>query len=846
MACNEFRTRLLGRAAILTVVGTAALAPAAHAQTGGIETITVTAEKRAENIQNVPIAITAFTGTDLQTKGVVNLNQLSNLTPNVNLDAGTPFSGDTSVLSASIRGIGSDDFAFNIDPGVGVYLDGVYLARTIGANVDLLDVSRIEVAKGPQGTLFGRNTIGGAINIITRDPGDAFMMQGQVTTGRFNRFDVGATADIPLSDTVRTSITVSEVRRDGYQRVVPFDNVNNYTFDPPTPLNGGTDTHDAYGGQNRFAARGKLVWQPTSDFTLSWSADWNHQDQEATPVTVVQTYPNTPGAFPIAGTPYNGSIALLYMTCLGRSFIPPQAFPVLCNSRRSDGFPSHDGLPPLSSVPNLIPIDPSTTQTGNIDTTYANGPNFAKYDSEGTGLTLAWVVDPDLTLKSITGFRHITWNIGTNLDGAPDNGELLSVTDKQRQTQFSEELQAIGTAFDQRLNYVLGLYYFYEDGFVHDWVPFDGSLLAVDDLGLNDLRTKSYAGYFHADYKIIDGLAVTVGGRYSIEKKSFLGGQQDNNGLSYKASGCYPPDAPSTLIGGPPFLTCQQLLGFTTPGQPFRYFPGPWDHQSFYLFTPTVGAQYHFTDDLMAYVSWSKGFKSGGWTTRLSSPISDPADARFGPEKAKTSEIGVKSEWLDHRLQLNAAAFFTYYDQIQLNQQQGASPVLENLGNAHIKGFEIESVMEPIDNLMIRANVGYTDAYYTHLDTSVVSVVPLASVTINSLLPKTPKWKININPQYYMPLGNGYSLLLQASYTHVSREANDAENTPLLMRPAVDLLDASVRFSFHDDKYGITVGGTNITDKRYITIGSHNYAAGFVDATYDPPAQWYATFDVKM
>jgi iron complex outermembrane receptor protein len=147
---------------------------------------------------------------------------------------------------------------------------------------------------------------------------------------------------------------------------------------------------------------------------------------------------------------------------------------------------------------------------------------------------------------------------------------------------------------------------------------------------------------------------------------------------------------------------------------------------------------------------------------------------------------------------------------------------------------------------MIRANVGYTDAYYTHLDSSVISPVPFASVTLNSLLPKTPKWKININPQYYMPLGSGYSLLLQASYTHTSREANDAENTPLLMRPALDLLDLSARFSFHDDKYGITIGGTNVGDKRYITIGSHNYAAGFVDATYDPPAQWYATFDVKM
>src|SRR5205807_3726263 len=133
--------------------------------------VVVTAQRRNENIQDVPIAITAFTTEALQSKGVTDVHALSNLTPNVNLDAGSPFSGDRSVLSASIRGIGQDDFAFNLDPAVGVYVDGVYLARTIGANQNLLDVDRIEILKGPQGTLFGANTIGGAISIVTHTPG---------------------------------------------------------------------------------------------------------------------------------------------------------------------------------------------------------------------------------------------------------------------------------------------------------------------------------------------------------------------------------------------------------------------------------------------------------------------------------------------------------------------------------------------------------------------------------------------------------------------------------------------------------------------------------------------------
>ncbi len=140
--------------------------------TGGLQEVVVTAERRSENVQSVPISITAFTADSLQQRNLVSVGALGNLTPSVNLDSGSPFSGDRSVLSASIRGVGQDDFAFNLNPAVGVYLDGVYLARTIGANQGLLDVDRVEILKGPQGTLFGANTEGGAISIITHTPGN--------------------------------------------------------------------------------------------------------------------------------------------------------------------------------------------------------------------------------------------------------------------------------------------------------------------------------------------------------------------------------------------------------------------------------------------------------------------------------------------------------------------------------------------------------------------------------------------------------------------------------------------------------------------------------------------------
>jgi len=806
------------------------------AQAQQIETVIVTAEKRSENVQNVPIAITAFSGAAIQEKGIGDLHGLSNLTPNVNLDGGAPFSGDSSVLSASIRGIGQDDFAFNIDPGVGVYVDGVYYARTIGANVDLLDVQRIEILKGPQGTLFGRNTIGGAISVVTRDPGDKFMVQAQATAGSFNRRDLAMTADIPIADNIKSSITFQSVEHDGYQRVIPYVNTNHYQFDPvsndfATP----SEFSNKLGGENRQSIRGKLVWDFNDNFNMMITADWTHQDQSSIPNTVLQVWPNTPGAA--------GAIAGLYTACLAGAPIGH-----LCDTPRAEGFPiMPGGLAPLNTVPNLMPIGPQTTQaqlaTGNIDTTYANGPNYAKFDAEGTGVTFTYQIAPDMTLKSITGYRHITWNIAEDLDGSPDHGNLLEVSDKQQQQQFTQELQLVGTAMDQRLSYVAGLYYFYENGFVHDWVPFDGDLLAVEDSGLNLVRTSSEAVYGHLDYKVTDQIGLTLGGRYSIEDKYFVGGQQDLNGLSYKASGCYPPTASSAIIGGPAFLTCQQLLGYPVAGQPYRYFPAGTNHQAFYEFTPTAGIQYHVNDDVMAYFSWSKGTKSGGWTTRLSAllPGNDATAAEFKPEKAATYEVGLKADWFDSTLQTNAALFYTDYTAIQLNQQVGISPVLKNLGNADIYGAELEAEAILGHGFSAHASVGYLDAYYTSLDPSVGT-----SITLASKLPKTPMWKININPEWDHDLGNGQAVAVQLSYTHTSSLYNDSLNTPLLKRPSEDILDASVRFSFDEDKYSIAVGGTNLTDKRFISVGSINYGAGFVDGTYSPPAQWYARFNIKM
>jgi iron complex outermembrane receptor protein len=909
-------------AAAATLIGSAA-----YAQT--IEEIVVTAEKRSENIQNVPISITAFTADTLRSKDLSDIHSLSNLTPNVNLDGGAPFSGDTSVLSASIRGIGQDDFAFNLDPGVGVYLDGVYLARTFGANQSLLDVDRIEILKGPQGTLFGRNTIGGAINIVTHTPGTESTLTGSATVGQFNRHDVLLSADMPISSTVLTTVSVSSQTRDGYQNVVPYPpnsviGSTPYQVDSQTdfPKAQGTQSNSSNGGQNVQAIRGKLLWHASSVLDVTVAGDYTHEDQSGMSNTVqsvttanATTYMGpTPALFGAnifgnlynmcvttpAATLNNGGFGGIFNTTNG--LCGPLAVGTWNSATgRFSGTPYGPGSPALGGVgavgvPNtvlagLLASNPAlapfitqgangvgsviypgqtpriywgfgNTQTGNIDATYAaGGPSFAKSDSYGVSATLDWLINDNMKFKSITGYRGIVWNIGTDLDGTPES--FQEVTDSQKQHQISQELQLTGKALNDRLNYATGLYYFTEMGYVHDFVPFDSGYLYIGDVA-NDVKTDSYAVYSHWDFKITDQWGLTAGGRYSEERKKFLGGQSDLDGFNYKISGCLDPNANAQTFLGPavPPITCQQLLGFPVAGQPLRYFPNYWDHQDWNVFTPTAGTQYQITPDMMAYFSFSKGFKSGGWTTRLSQPIASADQARFSPEYDKTYELGLKSQWFDHHLQANIAAFESFYDGIQLNVQEGPSPVYQNAGNARIKGVELE-VQSVFDNgLSLNFAGGYLDAYYTFLNPCLLyftntagQCVPSAGsqyvpgvggFSYSSELPKTPKYKGTISPVYDLHLPGGSSMRFMADYTYVTHLFNDAPNTVLLERDSTHTVNASIHYLPPSGKYEFIVGGTNLTDDRYLMTGSTNYAAGEVVGSYNPPRMWYFTINAKM
>jgi iron complex outermembrane receptor protein len=827
-------------------------AGADKSDTGGIPDIVVTAQRRAENVQDVPIAITAFTAAALQERAVGDIAAISNVAPNTTLDGGTPFSGSSSVLSAYIRGIGANDFAFNIDPGVGIYLDGVYLARSVGANQDLLDVDRIEVLKGPQGTLFGRNTIGGAISIVTRDPADHFGFKGDLTTGSYRRLQARGVIDIPITNSLTSSLSFGITNRQGYQVRVPFVSSTPYVVDGFTSFKaaGYGSGGGRNGGDNAFNLRGKLKWNDGGRFRATVSADYTNIDQDATANSVLATTEFIPGPFAgvaannIPGTALDvatGSsgflFAGLYNFCIGATTaqIAARNAANLCGPRT--GVNGYNTLPALASVNvdgdpgnNRLPYDSRFVST-NPDVSYATGNNFSILHQGGAAATLEYDLTNTLTVKSITAYRELHWRVGMDLDNSPL--DILQTSFSMNQKQFSQELQLIGTAADKKLNYVLGAYYFSESGDLHDYVTFPAGLLQVD--GPNNLATKNYAFFGQIDWRPIDLIGITIGGRYTHENKDFEGFQSDLNGFNYKLFNCVPPGS-----------VCAAAIGFPNPSQPFRYYPTGVNHKNFTNFSPKVGIQLHPSQRIMVYGSWSRGYKTGGWTTRLSNPL--PTAPDFGPEKAETFEVGVKSELLDRMLQLNIAAFTTRYQGIQLNFQQGVSPTIQNAGNARIKGFEAEATLAPGGGFSLQGSVGYLDAYYTSVDAA-AQVAPngfQTGVFVGTTLPKTPRWKTNLSPRFETGIGNGAKLVLVGDWTHSTPLKNDTEGTFLLMRPVVDTINASLTFQSPGDKYEITVGGTNITNQRYLVTGQAQIAGGEIYGTYNRPAEWYAKIGFKF
>lgn len=827
----------LAQPALAQDTNTAQGEQAAEDEFSGVPVITVTARRIEENIQETPIAVSAFNAEALAARGILDTSEIGNFAPNVTLDTTSTFSGASSTLQAFIRGIGQSDFAINTDPGVGIYVDDVYIARTVGAVSELYDVQQVEVLKGPQGTLFGRNSIGGAINVRTKRPDDEFSVRGSLQYGRFNYVGIDAVANLPLADGLYSSIAVSTNAQDGFQERLVFDGPGAENLIPLAVSNVSDTNGLDGGGLDNQTIRGKLFWEGTDRFDTTFSVDYSRIRDAAPPGTLVATIGGEEAQFvgvDGSGELADGSLPSLFNACTIESALPPGALPPVCGltgvaSVNSDADPN-----------NNIPTFGSQFITGDIDTTFATGANFSNIDAWGISNVSNFDLSNAAQIKTILAYRELSANFGRDIDGSPLDIDQTSFVIEQ--SQFSAELQVSGNLLEDRLSYTVGGFYFREDAFQLDQVPLAGGLLNI--FGPNSQDTEAFALFGEGTFEIVPDLNLLFGVRWTDETKELVLDQQNTTpffGVVF--AGLTDADGDSVFPRT------------NADGTPNVNFLGPEGVQTadFSDVSFRAGLNYKITPDLFTYFTFSQGFKSGGFTTRLTAPFNPDFNGVpgglaaldgivFQPETSDNYEIGFKADLLDRKLRANVALFWNEYQDIQIVVQRGITPSNENAGDARIRGAELELEFYPTDGLSFVGSAGYLDAEYTDID-------PLAfPVEIDDQLQNTPEFTFSGAATYETPILDGNAdLLFNVNYSWRDTVANDAQNTPELIQGPVGLLGGQIKISPSQDNWAISLVGRNILNERFIGSGFNSGpGVSFVEATFNRPGEWRLQFDFEF
>jgi iron complex outermembrane receptor protein len=716
-----------------------------------LQEIIVTARRREEGIQSTPISMAAFNADALAQRQVTNVADVAKFTPNVQFDSVTPIGGASNAASIYIRGIGQNEYTLTIDPGVGLYVDGVYMSRSLGSVLDTLDLDRVEVLRGPQGSLFGKNTIGGAISLTTRKPGHEFAASLEGIAGSYDRHDLRASVDLPVSDQLRLGFSGSLQARDGYV----------------------TSLADSskYGNKNSLSGRMVGVYEPTDLLSFTFSADATRIREET-----------------------NGLVLL--------AANPSALFPKINNTVIYPGTCSVQGSRTCYDARWL---------TGDDYSNYNTGPRGSNIDVAGASLTGEWHAEA-ATVKSITAYRNVRTDFDRDADHSPVVvTETLSDID---QWQLSQELQVSGSALEERASWISGLFYMKEKGADRNFADIPGGSFQSGGRVNND----SYAVFAQASLKITDPVSLSLGGRQSWDRKRFLPEQQILTMLPAAAL-LYPLNK----VTGLPLQ----------PGDPLL--PAVQVERRFSQFTPSATLEYHVTPEIFAYLSYAKGFKSGGFTQRVFPP--DKATGSFDPETAQAYEAGLKAQLLDHRLRWNNALFHTNYDSIQITAivPGGFAPQYTNAGTAHIDGVESELSAVPWKGTEVDAGVGYIDARYTHLTPAATA----AGLKLGNRLIDTPRWTTNLGLRVDLADVAGGVLYSRVDWAFQSDIYRDAVNTPLCRTRAHHLVNPSVNFDSPQSGWSATAGATNAADSHYLLSCLAQNAGGYIEGSFARPTEWF-------
>jgi iron complex outermembrane receptor protein len=715
-----------------------------------LQEITVTARRTEESLQSTPIAITAISGAELAERGATQIAAVADVAPNVNFSFGGTSSGSSAAAVMFIRGVGQNDFLPTTEPGVGLYVDGAYYGRTVGSLIELLDLERVEVLRGPQGTLFGRNTIGGAINVTTREPGDRFSAQLRGTVGTDERRDLIARVDLPLSDSFRAGAAFLTRNRDGY--VHRLDGVEQ-------------------GGDDVLGGRLNFLWDIGPSLQAKLSVDGVREREESAPEVLLNVVDT--GAFP---TLFNNNM-----------FGNGSRDPACAGGGSLDNPACYNDQFVLGRF-----LSGST------------GPSGSDVDTWGSTLNLSWQVNDTLTLRSTTAYREIDADLARDPDGSAF--DIFSTLDAFAQDQFSQELQLLAAPWGGRVNIVSGLYYFTEDAedfAVVTIVPPTGPLLVG-----GAIENENYAFFGELTYHLTDRLHLTGGARYTNESKSYVG-------TSLRG------------FGGVPSVSV--LTGEAAGEQALDDSRVTWRGSVSYDFAPTV----------TGYVTASTGFKSGGFTMRITEP--NTTLPRFGPEYIDTYEVGLKTQFPERGVRLNAAAFWSNYDDIQLD---GVIPgafgtVTFNGGDAEIKGVEAELDWIPSANLQLSGSVGYLDSKYTRINAG--SVVRLGDELI-----RAPQWTASAGVSYLVNLGTRGSITPRVDASYKSETHFEAVNTPFAVDDGYVALNVSIPYVSPGEDWRVELGVENVTDERYLVAADTNIAIGYEVGIYARPRNWSLTVERRF
>ncbi|GAB3103667.1 TonB-dependent receptor [Aestuariicella hydrocarbonica] len=729
-----------------TLATSVLLANSALASVVSLEEIVVTAQKREQSLQDVPIAISAIDSELLQANGVSTAADVGEMVPNVTITAQPSSSFN---IRMNIRGNGTAEPSLAIDPKVGLYIDGVYIARNAGAVFDLVDMERVEVMRGPQGSLWGKNTTGGALNITTQRPSGENVLNLKVGAGNYGLRTGQLSWDTPEVNGLSAKLSYMNKSYDGWQ-----DNVNM-----------ASDAH--FGDIQAEAFRAAVNWDINDSLNLYYIYD--RTDAASTPEAMQAGYVSA------------GSQGAATITDI-RSGIP-QTY-IYTN-------PSDNPFAQLAD----------TVSDKRRETFDADFMNSEKLDVEGHNLTLSWYGD-NIQLKSITSYREynshlegldvdaitveggdgLLYGIGGVTPAALPTAGILHTSGSKDHEQFSQELQLIGDAFNEKLDYVLGLYYFDEKG--NETTPWEltsysaasNSLVILPYGNWYEVTSESKAAFGQLTYYFNDSWNLTYGFRYTEDKKSLLIPDED------------------------PIITQDAK------------FDKAWEK-----FTSSVTLNYAINDDISTYAKIAEGYASGiynpgtlnrgaalagGSQEDILYSVANPTD----PEELISYELGIKSKWFDNRVVFNAAAFYNEADNLIVSNFDGTSRVAANSGTADTQGIELEVQTMLTDNLRVDAAYGYLDIDYSD------------STRIQREARNTGSLGVFYS---FDGVDNG-ELVAFLGMTYTGKEYFDVRDRSISTGDSRTLYNG--RLSWNDISIGgsmINVGlwGKNLTDEEYIYYG---------------------------